>query len=109
MESAATRSESKRRTWCKLHLGIDEATQDIMAVDLTGNSVGDQEHLAELLNKAPQNMRLKQVSADGIYDSHACYAAAHAKGARLVTPPRHNAITAPRPSAASTQYPCAHV
>ena len=83
---------SKRRTWCKLHLGIDEATQDIVAVDLTGNSVGDQEHLAELLNKAPQNMRLKQVSADGIYDSHACYAAAHAKGARLVTPPRHNAI-----------------
>jgi hypothetical protein len=83
---------SKRRTWRKLHLGIDEATQDIVAVDLTENSVGDQEHLPELLNKTPQNMRLKQVSADGIYDSHACYETVHERGARLVTPPRKNAV-----------------
>ena len=83
---------SKRRTWRKLHLGIDEATQDIIAADLTENSTGDQEHLPELLDKVPDNIRLKQVSADGIYDSHACYQAVHKKGARLITPPRHNAV-----------------
>lgn len=83
---------SKRRTWRKLHLGIDEATQDIVAVDLTKNSTGDQEHLPKMLAKVPENMRLKQVSADGIYDSHACYETVHEKGARLVTPPRKNAV-----------------
>jgi hypothetical protein len=83
---------SKRRIWRKLHLGIDEATQDIVAVDLTENNVGDQEHLPELLNKMPKNMRLTQVSADGIYDSHACYGTVHERGARLVTPPRKNAV-----------------
>lgn len=83
---------SKRRTWRKLHLGIDEATQDIVAFDLTDNSTGDQQHLPELLNKMPRSISLKQVSADGIYDSHACYETVHEKGARLVTPPRKNAV-----------------
>jgi hypothetical protein len=82
----------KRRTWRKLHLGIDEATQDIIAADLTENSTGDQEHLPQLLKNVPQTIRLKQVSADGIYDSHACYEAVRKKGARLITPPRHNAV-----------------
>lgn len=82
---------SKRRIWRKLHLGIDEATQDILAVDLTENSVGDQAHLPNLLNEIPKNVRLKQVSADGIYDSHACYNDVHKRGAKLVTPPRKNA------------------
>jgi hypothetical protein len=83
---------SKRRTWRKLHLAIDEATQDIVAVDLTENSVGDQEHLPELLEKTPKNIRLKQVSADGIYDSHACYETVHERGAKLVTPPRKSSV-----------------
>jgi hypothetical protein len=83
---------SKRRTWRKLHLGIDEATQAILAVDLTENSTGDQEHLPKLLDKMPRDIQLKQVSADGIYDSHACYETVHARDAKLVTPPRKNAV-----------------
>jgi hypothetical protein len=83
---------SKRRTWRKLHLGIDEATQDIIVADLTENSTGDQEHLPDLLDRMPKHVRLKQVSADGIYDSHACYETVHKRGARLITPPRKNAI-----------------
>jgi hypothetical protein len=82
----------KRRTWRKLHLGIDEAAQDIIAVDLTENSTGDQEHLPALLDKAPRNMRLKQVSADGVHDSHACYEDVHARGAKFVTPPRKSSV-----------------
>jgi hypothetical protein len=83
---------SKRRLWRKLHLGIDEASQDILAVDLTEHSVGDQEHLPEVLAKVPLDTPLKQVSADGIYDSHACYKAVHEKGAKLITPPRKSAV-----------------
>lgn len=83
---------SKRRTWRKLHLGIDEATQDILTVDLTENSVGDQEHLPELLDTLPKGTRLKQVTGDGIYDSHACYQDVHARGAKFVTPPRKSSV-----------------
>jgi hypothetical protein len=35
----------KRRTWLKLHLGINEANHDIEAVVLTGNDVHDSETL----------------------------------------------------------------
>ena len=83
---------SKRRTWRKLHLGIDEATQDILAVDLTENSTGDQEHLPKLLDDMQENVELKQVSGDGIYDSHACYDDVADRGAKLITPPRKNAV-----------------
>ncbi len=31
---------SRRRTWRKLHLGIDERTKEIIAVELTGSRVG---------------------------------------------------------------------
>lgn len=85
---------SKRRTWRKLHLGIDETSQDILAVDLTENSVGDQEHLPDLLDNLPESVKLKQVTGDGIYDSHACYEDVHARGAKFVTPPRRNSALA---------------
>ena len=32
---------TKRRTWKKLHLGVDEATGEILAVAVTDNSVSD--------------------------------------------------------------------
>jgi hypothetical protein len=86
---------SKRRTWRKLHLAIDERTQEIIVSDLTENSVGDQEHLPTLLNAVPGYIQIAQVSADGIYDTHDCYDAVTAKGAKLVTPPRKNAVLPP--------------
>jgi Transposase DDE domain len=81
---------SKRRTWRKLHLALDEKTQEILVADLTFNSTGDQEHLPALLDDVPDGIALDQVTADGIYDSHACYKAVDEKGAVLVTPPRLN-------------------
>jgi IS5 family transposase len=86
---------SKRRTWRKLHLGVDERTQEIVVADLTENSVGDQEHLPHLLEALPKDLKLSQVSADGIYDTHGCYDAARARGTKLVTPPRKNAVLPP--------------
>lgn len=83
---------TKRRTWKKLHLGVDEATQQIVVADLTLNSRGDQEHLPEILDKVPEGIGIERIIADGIYDTWDCYEAAKDHGAELVTPPRKNAV-----------------
>lgn len=87
--------KTKRRTWRKLHLGVDEATQMIVANDLTLNNVGDQEHLPEILNKVPEKVAIGRVTADGIYDTWGCYEAANDHGATMVVPPRKNAVEPP--------------
>ena len=86
---------SKRRIWRKLHLGIDETTQEIIVADLTEHSVGDQEHLPDLLHAVPQDISIGRVTADGIYDAWGCYDAAAKHGAELITPPRKNAVMPP--------------
>lgn len=87
-----THGKSKRRTWRKLHLGVDEATQQIVASDLTKNDVGDQEHLPDILDDVPEDIDITRVTADGIYDTWGCYAAANDHGAKIVVPPRKNAV-----------------
>jgi len=86
---------TKRRTWRKLHLGVDEETQQIVVADLTLNSVGDQEHLPEILDGVPEEIDLGRVTADGIYDTWGCYDAASDHGAAMLTPPRKNAVEPP--------------
>jgi hypothetical protein len=90
-----THGASKRRTWRKLHLALDDETQEILVADLTENNVGDQEHLPAIIKAVPEEIKLRQVSADGIYDTHECYDAVHRRGAKLVTPPRKNAVLPP--------------
>jgi hypothetical protein len=41
---------SKRRTWLKLHLSVDEATGEILSAAVTGNGVHDSEVFEELLD-----------------------------------------------------------
>ena len=40
---------SKRRIWRKIHLGIDEETLEIRAVEVTSRNVGDAPMLPDLL------------------------------------------------------------
>lgn len=75
----------KRRTWRKLHLGVDEATGEIVAQVLTGREVTDDAMLRPLLEQVDQPLR--QVSTDGGYDASDCYAAIQARKARPVIPP----------------------
>ena len=42
-------ARGRRRIWRKLHLGVDEKTKDIVAVDLTTSAVHDSPHMPELL------------------------------------------------------------
>jgi IS5 family transposase len=81
---------SKRRTWRKMHLAIDEATGEIMAVITTERAVGDCEKLPDLLDAISEPIR--QVSADGAYDTIACHQAIAARNARPAIPPRETAV-----------------
>ena len=81
---------SKRRTWCKLHLSIDEATQEVQAVVLTKAGVDDAKAGCQLLEDTPSP--IDQVSGDGAYDKRKFYnACAKRKVARVTVPPQRNA------------------
>jgi hypothetical protein len=81
---------SKRRTWRKLHLGVDEATGEILATVVTSNAVHDGEVLDELLNQIEDD--IEQVSTDGAYDHRHCYEEVAQRGAKPVIPPRKDAV-----------------
>ncbi|PVE45189.1 IS5 family transposase [Pararhodobacter aggregans] len=81
---------SKRRVWRKIHLGIDEQTLEIRAVEVTSSNVGDAPMLPELLAQIPADEEIATVTADGAYDTRACHDAIVARGAAAVIPPRRN-------------------
>lgn len=81
--------KSKRRTWVKLHLSIDQGMHDIEALVLTKNNVHDCEILPQMLNQI--ETPIEQVTGDGAYDSHDNYAAVIEKNATPCFPPRKNA------------------
>ena len=80
---------SKRRTWRKLHLGVDEATGEIVAVVVSEASVSDDEAFADVLEQVEGE--IEQVSADGAYDKRRCYEAIDRREAKAVIPPRRDA------------------
>jgi Transposase DDE domain len=80
----------KRRTWRKLHLGVDEATGEILAAVVTTNDVHDGQVLGDLLGQIEDD--LHQVSTDGAYDQRGCYEVIAGRGAEAVIPPRKDAV-----------------
>jgi hypothetical protein len=81
----------KRRVWRKIHLGIDEKTLEIRAVEFTTSDVGDAPMLPELLDQIPPDQEIGSVTADGAYDTRKCHDAVAARGAAAIIPPRKNA------------------
>ena len=80
---------SKRRTWRKLHLAVDEATGEILSEVVTGNDCYDSEVLGELLDEIEDP--IEQVDADGAYDCGYCYDYIDERGAIAGIPPQRNA------------------
>lgn len=80
---------SKRRTWRKLHLGIDETTGEIISAVATTNDYHDSQVLGDILDGVED--RVLQVSTDGAYDTKSCYEQIEQKEAKAVIPPRKNA------------------
>jgi hypothetical protein len=80
---------TKRRTWRKLHLGVDEQTKEIVCACASTNNVSDDEMLPELLADVPG--KIEQVSGDGSYDKRKCYEAINRHQAQAAIPPRRGA------------------
>lgn len=78
---------SKRRTWKKLHISIDE-DGEIRAVELTGNNVDDAEMAKKLLREDKE--KLESVTGDGGYDKEKVYRQLDGN-VRAVIPPQKNA------------------
>ena len=81
----------KRRVWRKIHLGIDEETLEIRAVEITRRHIGDAPVLPDLLSQIPIGEEIGSVTADGAYDTRKCHDAIADRGAHAVIPPRKNA------------------
>lgn len=82
---------SKRRTWRKLHVGVNPQDGEFQAVLLTENSVSDDNAVAGLLVQIEQE--LDEFAADGAYDKRKVYDTlnAHSPGVNILIPPRKNA------------------
>jgi len=81
----------KRRIWRKIHIGIDEHTLEVRAIEVTSSDVGDAPMLPELLDQIPADQEIASVTADGACDTRKCHDAIAERGAAAVIPPRRNA------------------
>ena len=88
---ARKHGRSRPRQWRKIHLGVDEETLEVRAIEVTGAGVGDAPMLPELLNQIPPHEEIASVTADGAYDTRKCHEAISKRAARPVIPPRKNA------------------
>lgn len=82
---------AQRRIWRKVHIGIDEKTLEVRAVEITGSKIGDASMLPELLDQIPADQEIGSVTADGAYDTRKCHEAIAARNAAAVIPPRKSA------------------
>jgi IS5 family transposase len=80
---------TRRRTWRKLHIAVDEATREFVAVVVSTNSFKDSQLLPDLL--AQVDDEISQVSADGAYDSRNCYDLIRERKAGAAIPPQKRA------------------
>ena len=80
---------SKRRTWRKLHLGVDETTGEVVAMVLTDNATDDAAMVPALLDQVEDE--IAAVGADGAYDKRKVYRALTARKITPIIPPQRNA------------------
>ncbi|MDW5317152.1 IS5 family transposase [Rhizobium sp. PL01] len=88
-------SVKSRRGWRKLHLAVDADSGEIIAHSLTDQDTGDASQLEPLLDQIDDE--IDQLTADGAYDGTPTYEAVlrHSPGAKIVIPPRSNAVERP--------------
>lgn len=81
---------SKRRTWRKLHLGVDPQSGFIHCHTLTENDIDDGSQLRPLL--AQVKPKVQEVYCDGAYDYYECWQALVDQKINPVIPPREGAV-----------------
>lgn len=80
---------SKRRTWRKMHFGVDGTTQQIVAAVVTTNDISDDDAFSDVLEQV--SGEIERVIADGAYDKEKCYTEIIKRKAQAIIPPRRNA------------------
>lgn len=80
---------SKRRTWRKLHVCVDESTGEILSSVLTHNSFKDNEVFEDLIQATDQD--IYQTTADGAYDAKNCWEFCERENIQGTFPPREGA------------------
>lgn len=81
----------KRRTYRKIHLGVDPTSSLIVAGLVTPCQTHDSEAFDPLLATADLSAA-GEVIGDGAYDRRCCYAGVRRRRLRLITPPRIGAV-----------------
>ena len=81
--------KSKRRTWRKLHLAVNPATQEIEAETLTENSCDDAGQVDPLLDQISGST--DGFYGDGAYDKWKVYETLAQRGMKAIIPPQRNA------------------
>jgi hypothetical protein len=94
---------SRRRSWRKLHIGIDAASGEIVAIELTNKEVDDAERTGPLLDRIADP--IASFTADGAYDQDRVYEAVaeHTSDADVIVPPRSTAVPSASAETAPTQ------
>ncbi|SFF27960.1 Transposase DDE domain-containing protein [Sulfitobacter brevis] len=90
------KTKRKRRSWRKLHLGLDLVSGQIVCSDLTQDDVGDPTALPDLLDQVDGPVDL--FLADGAYDGERTsdlLAARFGSAIEVTIPPPRNAILSP--------------
>jgi len=81
----------RRRSWRKLHIGVDCDTRQVVSCELTASFVTDDQVLEELLDQLDGDP-LASVAADGAYDTRQCHQAIAERKATALIPPREDAV-----------------
>jgi hypothetical protein len=93
----------KRRSWRKLHIGVDASTGKIVAATLTTKDVDDAAAVGPLLEQLEGP--LASFTADGAYDQDSVYDAVTRRDpeAAVIVPPRSTATLSETAATAPTQ------
>jgi hypothetical protein len=83
---------SRRRSWRKLHIGVDADTGRIVAAALTTNDVDDGSQVDPLLDQIDDP--IASLTGDGAYDQDGVYGevAARRPDAAIIVPPRSRGV-----------------
>src|SRR3982751_224573 len=100
LEKRGTRT---RRSWRKLHLGVDADTGQIVAAALTSNDVDDGSQAGPLLDQVAGPVA--SFTGDGAYDQDGVYASVAERHpeAAIIVPPRATAVPSATAKTAPTQ------
>ena len=84
---------SKRRRWIKLHIAVDEKTQEIIHLEVTNSHESDCKVGPQIIENLPKSV--DTVIGDGGYDTKRCRQTIHQRGAKELIPPRKNSRLSP--------------